>query len=74
MLRIVRTEDLSDRDHFATHAMKGLLNGCEITESDGDDDSINLARMAYRVADAMLEVRNYSCGTEIVEPAEPEGD
>ena len=69
-MRLVRTEELSDRDHFATHAMKGLLNGCEMTESYGDDDSINLARMAYRVADAMLEVRNYSCVAETVEPVD----
>jgi hypothetical protein len=50
------------RDYFAAKAMNGMLSADITTHQDGVDkivdDPSELARMSYRIADAMIAERN----------------
>lgn len=50
------TSELTSRDLFAAFAMQAILSSRDFTRAN-DWDRSELARDAYRVADAMLEIR-----------------
>jgi hypothetical protein len=45
------------RDFFAAAALKGILASNRVLDLNGEMVGINRARLAYALADAMLEVR-----------------
>ena len=55
---MTQNEDMTLRDYFAGQALQGLLSNSSLRFDRNDDSlSINYARTAYRLADAMLRER-----------------
>ncbi len=55
-LEVPRMQDASLRDYFATKALQPLITSTAEDIAD-EDYEITIARMAYRMADAMLNAR-----------------
>jgi len=55
----LESKGMTLRDYFAAKAMQSLLraNGLSITSPSAGGDNHSVARVAYAMADAMLEVR-----------------